>query len=89
MGLFDFLSNKTDVQYISEGNDLLSRGQYSRAVTLFDKAIAINPNTVEVWNQRGNALLNSVSVQNHSPLMTKRLRLIQMIQMHGVIEGSL
>ena len=56
MGLFDFLSKLTDEQYFDEGNNLIKINQYSEAVASFDKALAISPNDVTTWFNRGITL---------------------------------
>ena len=43
-------------KYYTEGVALSELGKYSEAITCYDKAIAIDPNYVEAWNNKGNAL---------------------------------
>ena len=44
------------VEYFNEGVNYAKLGRYTEAIVSFDKAIAINPNDADVWNNHGNAL---------------------------------
>jgi tetratricopeptide (TPR) repeat protein len=48
-------NNQTD-QYYNEGKNIAKLGQYTDAVTSYDKAIAINPDYAEAWFNRGVTL---------------------------------
>ncbi|MBD2626493.1 protein kinase domain-containing protein [Trichormus variabilis] len=41
-----------------QGNQLLNLQKYEEAITLYDKAIAINPEYYEAWHNLGNTLAN-------------------------------
>ena len=45
-----------------QGNNLLDAQRYQDAIAFYDKAIAIKPESAEVWINRGNAL---TSLQNY------------------------
>ncbi len=45
-------------QKIDEGNVLYYKGDYNRAIQLWNEALAINPKLVEAYNNRGNAYSN-------------------------------
>jgi len=45
--------------WFNEGVALYEKGDYRRAITAFDKAIAIDPSMAEVWNNRGLALIQT------------------------------
>jgi len=41
-----------------EGNDLLGEGKYEEAISIYDKALVIDPNHVPTLSNKGFALLN-------------------------------
>lgn len=45
--------------WFNEGVALYEKGDYPRAISAFDKAIAIDPDMAEVWNNRGLALIQT------------------------------
>ena len=47
----------TDKEYFDQGNKLRDRKKYSEAVVLFEKAIKINPNYFEAYNNLGTVLI--------------------------------
>ena len=46
-------------RWFEEGVALYEKGYYRRAITAFDKSIAIDPAIAEVWNNRGLALVQA------------------------------
>jgi tetratricopeptide (TPR) repeat protein len=44
------------MQYDTEGVNFANLGRYEEAVASYDRAIAINPDYVDAWHNRGNAL---------------------------------
>jgi len=51
-----------------EGVALYEKGDYRRAITAFDKTIAIDPTMAEVWNNRGLSLIQTE--QYHEALLS-------------------
>jgi hypothetical protein len=45
--------------WFAEGVALYEKGDYRRAITAFDKAIALDPGMAEVWNNRGLSLIQT------------------------------
>jgi tetratricopeptide (TPR) repeat protein len=44
------------IRYHNEGNELINEKNYSRAITAFDNAIALEPGYYEAWNNKADAL---------------------------------
>ena len=44
--------------YITEGIDQFRHGMYSEALTLFDRAVSLDPGCTRAWNGRAAALGN-------------------------------
>ncbi|MGA2161249.1 MAG: tetratricopeptide repeat protein [Methanoregula sp.] len=49
--------------WFKKGVALYEKGDYRRAITAFDKTIAIDPTMAEVWNNRGLALVQTEQYQ--------------------------
>ncbi|MGA2698072.1 MAG: tetratricopeptide repeat protein [Methanoregula sp.] len=62
-------------KWFSEGVSLYEKGDYRRAITAFDKAIAIDPTVAEIWNNRGLALIQTEQYQESLKSITKALSL--------------
>ena len=62
-------------KWFSEGVALYEKGDYRRAITAFDKAIAIDPTMAEVWNNRGLALIQTEQYQEALQSINKALSL--------------
>ncbi len=60
-------------KWFSEGVALYEKGDYRRAITAFDKAIAIDPTVAEVWNNRGLALIQTEQYQEALRSINKAL----------------
>ncbi|MGA2162651.1 MAG: tetratricopeptide repeat protein [Methanoregula sp.] len=61
--------------WFNEGVALYEKGDYRRAITAFDKAIAIDPTMAEVWNNRGLALIQTDQYQEALQSINKALSL--------------
>ncbi len=48
--------DKTSSEWVEYGNSLFEVGDYSGAITAFDRAIAIDPDYANAWNNKGYAL---------------------------------
>lgn len=59
--------------WFNEGVALYEKGDYRRAITAFDKAIAIDPTMAEVWNNRGLALIQTDQYQEALQSINKAL----------------
>jgi hypothetical protein len=46
-------------KWFAEGVALYEKGDYRRAITAFDKTIALDPGMAEVWNNRGLSLIQT------------------------------
>ncbi|MCL6436647.1 MAG: tetratricopeptide repeat protein, partial [Leptolyngbyaceae cyanobacterium HOT.MB2.61] len=50
--------NVSGVNSFQQGVELSQAGNYEAALLLFDEAIRLQPNSYDVWNEKGNALIN-------------------------------
>ena len=62
-------------KWFSEGVALYEKGDYRRAISAFDNALAIDPTMAEVWNNRGLSLIQTEQYQEALKSINKALSL--------------
>lgn len=62
-------------KWFAEGVSLYEKGNYQRAITAFDKSIAIDAGRAEVWNNRGLCLIQTGQYQEALKSINKALAL--------------
>lgn len=57
---------QTTGDWFDKGLALFSQGKYDEAVQAYDEAIRLDPSHAEIWVNKGLALRNLVSRQDHN-----------------------
>ena len=58
MGIFDKFKGKKSDECMEQGNVLFNLGRDEESLVCYDKALEIDPNNVNAWNNKGDALFD-------------------------------